>query len=459
MIVRHFLASVSPPCVYVQSIARFRCAREDFEASGLRVLEPGFTELLPKSCPACTPPIPSILSLNTKLKMRTIDLSSHDTIPPSHLAEHELVSLMERHGVGTDASMATHIGNIQSRDYVTLGSNRTLIPTEMGLTLVHGYLQIDPELVLPRVRASIEEECSRIARGEAHPQDVVEHTLDLFRRKYDYFVANITKMDQLFSMHFQDVVKEDEDCDERSLVPPENLMSRCGACQTYMNYISLPPHRLFCKTCDTAYNLPSGSAVTPCSGQYCPLDHFELVCVGNAKDKMCPRCFNDPPFEDTLLVGRDRIRGGMTCNRCPHPTCTHSFLRKVVCRCPSSSTMTMRTKSNDACHGSLVLKYISGSETKNRKSKATRWKLCCNGCGLKISIHRVRSVRVSTKQRCNTCDAAMLDVEFDKRKAKSKPELYNALMERKTTESCKWWKLIGCVVCDDVLNAQTSAEY
>ena len=54
MIVRHFLASVSPPCVYSQSIAKFRCSKEEFEASGLRVLEPGFTELLPKSCPACT---------------------------------------------------------------------------------------------------------------------------------------------------------------------------------------------------------------------------------------------------------------------------------------------------------------------------------------------------------------------------------------------------------------------
>ena len=81
-----------------------------------------------------TPPIPS--DLPTKLRMYTLDLSSHDTTPPSYLAEHELVSLMERHGVGTDASMATHIGNIQSRDYVTLGPGRTLVPTEMGLTLV-----------------------------------------------------------------------------------------------------------------------------------------------------------------------------------------------------------------------------------------------------------------------------------------------------------------------------------
>ena len=310
---------------------------------------------------------------------------------------------------------------------------------------------------MPRVRASIEQECSRIAKGEARPCDVVEYTLDLFRRKYDYFVSNIGKMDVLFSMHF---AGKEEDLRSEDGPPAENFMSRCGACQTYMNYISLPPHRVFCKTCDTSYNLPSGANVTPCSGQYCPLDHFELVFVGKARVKMCPRCFNDPPFEDTLLIPG---KGGMTCNRCPHPTCSHSFLRKVVCRCPTSSSSSSSSSSNAAtakkCPGSLLLKYISGSERKSRRSKATRWQLWCNGCELKISIHRVRSVRVNTNRKCEICNAAMLDVEFDQKKAKTKPELYRALLERCNKDKKKWWNLRGCVVCDDVLNAQTSAKY
>ena len=57
----------------------------------------------------------------------------------------------------------------------------------------------------------------------------------------------------------------------------------------------------------------------------------------------------------------------------------------------------------------------------------------------------------------------MLHVEFDKKKVKLKPELHRALLERllerKTKENGDWWKLEGCVVCDDVLNAQTSAKY
>lgn len=36
---------------------------------------------------------------------------------------------MEKNGIGTDASMATHINNICERDYVKVGGGRKLIPT------------------------------------------------------------------------------------------------------------------------------------------------------------------------------------------------------------------------------------------------------------------------------------------------------------------------------------------
>jgi hypothetical protein len=46
---------------------------------------------------------------------------------------------MERHGIGTDASIPTHINNITVRHYVTLGAGRILVPTELGaLNWVYG---------------------------------------------------------------------------------------------------------------------------------------------------------------------------------------------------------------------------------------------------------------------------------------------------------------------------------
>jgi len=108
---------------------------------------------------------------------------------------------MEKYGIGTDASIPTHIQNITDRSYVQiLDPGRRLVPTPLGNALVKGYCEIDPELALPQVRSHIEKSCEMIAKGKADFNKVISHVLDIFKAKFTYFKANVGTMERLLNI-------------------------------------------------------------------------------------------------------------------------------------------------------------------------------------------------------------------------------------------------------------------
>lgn len=237
---------------------------ERFSLSGRRLLKPGFLEIIGGTASTTDTIVPP-LTAGEVLPISKCTLREGKTKPPDHLSESELLSLMEKHGIGTDASMASHIENISKRGYVTLGAGRRLIPTELGETLIRGYLAIDPELVRPRVRAAIEAQCDLIAKGEAEADAVTKHTLALFEAKFRYFQAHVRKMDELFEAKFSPLTKTGKP------------FSKCGTCLRYMKLIEARPQRLYCPTCMATHSLPQGCTIKLMQGHECPLDGFQLL--------------------------------------------------------------------------------------------------------------------------------------------------------------------------------------
>mmetsp|Transcript_19429 Transcript_19429/g.3177 ORF Transcript_19429/g.3177 Transcript_19429/m.3177 type:complete len:142 (+) Transcript_19429:870-1295(+) len=136
---------------------------EVFVVQGSITTDPGFSQITPWSVKSSSS-IPNFTERQAVF-ISNVNLVTKQTKPPGYLTESDLLGLMEKNGIGTDASMPVHINNICDRNYVKVGPNRTLIPTQLGVTLVHGYYAIDMDLVLPTVRADIERSVRYIAKG------------------------------------------------------------------------------------------------------------------------------------------------------------------------------------------------------------------------------------------------------------------------------------------------------
>lgn len=147
LVVRHFLASISGDMIFEVTKANFSSASgESFTIKGKREIDPGFTRILVghhhpsaddeddadmEEAGACVD-LPAHIVKGCTCTIASVKVRKGQTRPPGYLTESELIGMMEKNGIGTDASIPTHINNICVRNYVSLGPGRTLVPTTLG---------------------------------------------------------------------------------------------------------------------------------------------------------------------------------------------------------------------------------------------------------------------------------------------------------------------------------------
>ena len=347
-VVNHFLASLMKDYKYEQTEVTVNLGGEDFSFSSNREIRRGFTIALPINNSGQST-IPDDLSKGQTLDIEEVKLEEKLTGPPDYLSESDLITLMEKHGIGTDASIPVHINNIIQRNYVTLISGRRLEPTELGIVLVHGYNKIDPQLVQPQMRANIEKQLNLIANGKADYRDVTDYVLKIIEKKFHYFVSNIKMMDNLMEAKFS------------PLSATGKPFSKCGKCRRFMKLIDSKPVRLYCPTCSDSYSLPNNLQIKLYQEKKCPLDDFELIVVSSGGKSstgypLCPYCYNNPPFEG--------MPNPASCSQCLHPSCSQSLRKTGVTQCSECET------------GVLVLD----------PSSKPKWRLSCNNTSCQVVV-------------------------------------------------------------------------
>jgi len=107
-ICRHFMGTVSRDLKYRVTTAKLSVGMETFSCTASVLIDAGFTKVMTWSAFGKDEPQPPFVQ-GTQVAINDVRLIESQTGPPDYLTESELITLMEEHGIGTDASIPVHI--------------------------------------------------------------------------------------------------------------------------------------------------------------------------------------------------------------------------------------------------------------------------------------------------------------------------------------------------------------
>ena len=204
LVVRHFIATLSPPAVVEKQKLDLTIGGVEFEARGLKVVEEGYFHVYPYERPQ-ERPLPYMLE-GDEAKVVDLKVVARQTKPPDYLTESELLRLMRKYGIGTDATMQDHIHTNIERGYFVVRRKRC-IPTPLGKAVALGLLEVVPEIVSPEVRGRMERELQKVAEGLRHPDEVIKDMKSEFLQYYDRLVERGEKLAEKLSEAVSSVFK------------------------------------------------------------------------------------------------------------------------------------------------------------------------------------------------------------------------------------------------------------
>lgn len=370
LITRHFLACCAPDARGNRTEVEISIAEEEFATSGDIVLDRGWLDVYPYSN-WVNDPLPPFRN-HEVVAFSLLEMAESRTQAPPLLSEADLISLMDREKIGTDATMHDHIQKIQTRTYAVKNADGRLEPSRLGLALVQGYQRFAAEegmdLSKPILRARMERGMEAVAAGRQRKEDFLREALDIAQRCYAALERNAPALDQTLGQHFSSQL----DVGRRAqVVQAAFSMCRCGASMELRRHIPGGPpggggavgrgrargrgragragrgrgrgramvrgrgpvqrgraavarQELFlvCPNgaCGVVLRLSLRSDQTPTAyGHMCPICDFQVLNIKNEETQrnhqLCPHCFNYVPQD--LHPGQTELR----CFQCVHPSC------------------------------------------------------------------------------------------------------------------------------------------
>jgi DNA topoisomerase-3 len=308
LIVRHFLASCSDDALGKETTVTVDIAGETFSCKGVAVVALNYLEVW-KYDKWTDKTIP-LFQLNEQFIPTSLEIHEGQTTAPPLLTESELIQLMYEHGIGTDATIAEHIANIQERGYAVKGTRGEFSPTKLGEALIAGYNAIGlRKLALPQLRAETEEEMVAISQGQKTKEEMIQRNITLYKDIFLHVKAKADKLDQAIGRYYN-LCSDHYESEQRDL-------SVCGRCKGQMHLrVTNSKQMLYCEQCQQGHYLPQGKIVP--LDHMCPLCGFQVLSVTSLTKghtwNLCPWCWSHPP--DIETANETKKERNMPCFKC-----------------------------------------------------------------------------------------------------------------------------------------------
>ena len=193
LIVRHFLACVSQDAQGKETTVNIDINGEKFIAHGITVIQKNYLEVYIYE-KWSDKQIANYEAIK-EFQPTSIDLVQGETEPPQLLTEADLISLMDKHGIGTDATHADHIETVKQREYIGVQGNDKLVPGFLGIALCEGYDSMGFQMSKPNLRAELEADLKSICEGNKNPAVVLQEQIGKYRLVFELATAQVEKIE------------------------------------------------------------------------------------------------------------------------------------------------------------------------------------------------------------------------------------------------------------------------
>ncbi|XP_071943827.1 DNA topoisomerase 3-alpha-like [Antedon mediterranea] len=201
LVCRHFLACCSQDAQGKETTVEIELAKENFTAQGLMIIARNYLDVYPYD--KWFAKVIPVYNVGDTFNPTVLEMIDGETCPPPLLTEADLITLMDKHGIGTDATHAEHIETIKSRMYVGTRPDGKLVPGELGMGLVEGYDNMGYELSKPDLRAELEADLKRICVGEKDAEVVLREQVAKYKQVYIEAAEKAISLDQALGHYFQ----------------------------------------------------------------------------------------------------------------------------------------------------------------------------------------------------------------------------------------------------------------